>query len=82
MKLPAGFRLELVACGTARSTSRPASVGTSAGGSSFAELHGYNLEGQYDIEELNKTGKLDRVVRRLDADEKIKERARAKCTAP
>ena len=32
-----------------------------------SELHGYNLEGQYDIEALNKTGKLDRVVRRIAA---------------
>ncbi len=41
------------------------------------ELHGYNLEGQYDIEELNKTGKLDRVVQRIQADERHKKAADA-----
>ena len=25
-----------------------------------SELHGYNLEGQFDIEELNKSGELDK----------------------
>lgn len=39
------------------------------------ELHGYNLEGQLDIEELNKTGKLDTQVRRVQADEKFKRAA-------
>ncbi|HEU0038389.1 MAG TPA: PVC-type heme-binding CxxCH protein, partial [Verrucomicrobiae bacterium] len=41
------------------------------------ELHGYNLEGQYDIEELNRAGKLDREVRRIQANEQAKEAARA-----
>lgn len=41
------------------------------------ELHGYNLEGQLDIEELNKTGKLDMQVRRVEADDKFKEAAKA-----
>src|SRR5262249_55990784 len=41
------------------------------------ELHGYNLAGQLDIEELNKTGKLDTQVRRVQADEKFKRAARA-----
>ena len=31
------------------------------------EIHGYNLEGYYDILELNKTGVLDTKVRRVDA---------------
>src|SRR5205807_1377096 len=39
------------------------------------ELHGYNLEGQYDIEELNKTGQLDRQVRRIQANPQAKQRA-------
>ena len=37
-----------------------------------SELHGYNLPGQLDIEELNKTGKLDTQVRRVQADEKFR----------
>jgi len=40
-----------------------------------SELHGYNLEGQYDIEALNETGQLDRVVRRVQADEAAKKKA-------
>jgi glucose/arabinose dehydrogenase len=41
------------------------------------ELHGYNLEGQYDIDELNKTGQLDREVRRIQANPRAKEAALA-----
>ncbi len=41
------------------------------------ELHGYNVEGQYDIEELNKTGKLDMEVRRIQASDAAKQRAKA-----
>lgn len=41
------------------------------------ELHGYNLEGQYDIDELNKTGQLDRVVRRIQANDAAKKAAEA-----
>ena len=41
------------------------------------ELHGYNVEGQYDIDELNKTGKLDMEVRRIQAAEAAKQRAQA-----
>ena len=40
-----------------------------------SELHGYNLEGQYDIEALNETGQLDRTVRRIQADEVAKKKA-------
>jgi putative membrane-bound dehydrogenase-like protein len=40
-----------------------------------SELHGYNLEGQLDVEELNKTGQLDTQVRRVQADEKFKQAA-------
>ena len=42
-----------------------------------SELHGYNLEGQLDIEELNKTGQLDTQVRRVEADEKFKQAAKS-----
>ena len=66
VKLPAGFRLELVA--TEPVISQPSGVCWDSQGRLFVcELHGYNLEGQYDVEALNKTGKLDRVVRRLAA---------------
>ena len=41
------------------------------------ELHGYNVEGQYDIDELNKTGRLDLEVRRIQASDAAKERAKA-----
>jgi putative membrane-bound dehydrogenase-like protein len=76
VKLPAGFRLELVAAEPL--INEPSGVCWDERGRLFvSELHGYNLEGQYDIEELNKTGKLDHEVRRLDADERIKQRARA-----
>jgi len=40
-----------------------------------SELHGYNLAGQLDIEELNKTGKLDTQVRRVQVDAKHKHAA-------
>ena len=42
-----------------------------------SELHGYNLAGQLDIEELNKTGMLDTKVRRTQAGEKFKQAADA-----
>lgn len=74
--LPAGFRLELVA--SEPLVREPSGVCWDESGQLFVcELHGYNLEGQYDIEELNKTGQLDRVVRRLDANEQAKQAAKA-----
>lgn len=42
-----------------------------------SELHGYNLEGQHDIDELNKTGQLDLEVRRIQAGEEAKKKAEA-----
>src|SRR5215468_5533775 len=66
-KVPAGFRIELVA--SEPLIREPSGVCWDEHGQLFVcELHGYNLEGQYDIEELNKTGQLDRVVRRIQAD--------------
>ena len=50
--LPAGFRLELVAAEPV--VREPSGVCWDERGRMFVcELHGYNLEGQYDIEELN-----------------------------
>jgi len=75
-KLPDGFRMEVVA-------SEPLLASPSAacwderGRMFVSELHGYNLAGQLDIEELNKTGKLDTQVRRVQADEKFKVAARS-----
>lgn len=39
------------------------------------EIYGYNLEGHYDVQELNKTGELDMKVRRVLAPKEILERA-------
>jgi putative membrane-bound dehydrogenase-like protein len=66
VKLPPGFRLELVAAEPL--VRQPSGVCWDAQGRLFVcELHGYNLEGQYDVEALNETGELDRVVRRISA---------------
>ena len=74
MKLPAGFRLELIAAEPL--IRQPSGMCWDERGRLFVcELHGYNLEGQYDIEALNKTGKLDRVVRRLQADAEARHKA-------
>ena len=76
VKLPPGFRLELIA--SEPLVREPSGVCWDEHGRLFVcELHGYNLEGQYDIEELNRAGKLDREVRRIQANEQAKEAARA-----
>jgi putative membrane-bound dehydrogenase-like protein len=75
-RLPDGFRMELVA--SEPLIREPSGVCWDERGQCFVcELHGYNLEGQYDVEALNKTGHLDRVVRRLQADEQAKAAAEA-----
>src|ERR1700761_8448959 len=54
-KLPEGFKLELVAAEPL--IHEPSGVCWDARGRLFVcELHGYNVEGQLDIEELNKSG--------------------------
>lgn len=40
------------------------------------ELHGYNLEGHLEIQELNKTGKLDKAIRRKFASKEMVAQAR------
>jgi putative membrane-bound dehydrogenase-like protein len=69
--LPDGFRVEVVA--SEPQIASPSAVCWDERGRMFVgELHGYNLEGQLDIEELNKSGKLDTQVRRVEADDKFK----------
>ena len=76
VRLPDGFRLELVA--SEPLIRQPSGLCWDAEGNLFvAELHGYNREGQFDIEELNKTGELDRLVRRIAANEDAMRRAEA-----
>ena len=73
-KLPTGFRMEVVA--SEPLIASPSAVCWDERGRMFvSELHGYNLAGQLDIEELNQTGKLDTQVRRVQADEKFKKAA-------
>src|SRR5213594_625677 len=75
-RLPDGFRMEVVA--SEPLIASPSAVCWDERGQMFvSELHGYNLAGQLDIEELNKTGKLDTQVRRVQADEKFKRAAKA-----
>ncbi len=75
-RLPPGFRMELVA--SEPLITEPSGVCWDEHGRLYvSELHGYNLEGQYDIEELNRTGQLDKVVRRIQANEKAKAAALA-----
>src|SRR5881296_3895237 len=65
-KLPGGFRMEVVA--SEPLIASPSAVCWDERGRMFVcELHGYNLAGQLDIEELNKTGQLDTQVRRVPA---------------
>lgn len=73
-RVPPGYRVELIA--SEPLVREPSGICWDERGRMFvSELHGYNLEGQYDIEELNKTGKLDRVVRRVQAAERHKKAA-------
>src|SRR5258708_31970738 len=75
-KLPDGFRMEVVA--SEPLIASPSAVCWDERGRMFvSELHGYNLAGQLDIEELNRTGKLDTQVRRVQADEKFKRPAQS-----
>lgn len=74
--LPDGFRMELVAAEPL--IAAPSGIGWDEYGQMFvSELHGYNLAGQLDIEELNQTGKLDTQVRRVQADERHRKAAEA-----
>ena len=73
-KVPAGFRLELIA--SEPLIASPTGVCWGADGRLYvSELHGYNLEGQLEIEALNRSGILDTKVRRVQAAEKYKRAA-------
>lgn len=75
-RLPEGFRIQLVA--SEPLIREPSGICWDAQGRlHVTELHGYNLEGQYDIEELNQKGELDRVVRRIQANDRAKRAAEA-----
>jgi putative membrane-bound dehydrogenase-like protein len=73
--LPAGFRLELIA--SEPMIREPSGMCWDEKGRLYVcELHGYNYEGQLDIEELNKTGTLDREVRRYFVEPRLMEKAK------
>lgn len=64
VKLPPGFRLDIVAAEPL--VREPSAMAFDEFGRLFVcEIHGYNHDGYLDIIELNKTGKLDREVRRV-----------------
>jgi hypothetical protein len=73
-RLPEGFRIELAA--TEPHVAEPTGMCFDARGRTFVcELRGYNRDGYYDIVELNKTGMLDKKVRRIPASKEAEERA-------
>ena len=64
LRLPEGFRIELVA--SEPLVVEPSCVVFDERGRMFvSEIHGFNLEGEIDVAELNKSGKIDRTVRRI-----------------
>ncbi|NLF68050.1 MAG: c-type cytochrome [Candidatus Anammoximicrobium sp.] len=73
-QLAPGFRIELVAAEP--HVADPVAMDFDARGRIFVcELHGYNLEGYLDVQELNKTGVLDTAVRRIPANPEAIKRA-------
>lgn len=74
--LPPGYAMKLIA--SEPLINEPSGVCWDERGRMIVcELHGYNIEGQYDIDELNKSGRLDLEVRRIQASEAAKHRAKA-----
>ncbi|HLU47942.1 MAG TPA: hypothetical protein VK116_07650, partial [Planctomycetota bacterium] len=70
-----GFEVDLVAAEPL--IADPTAIAWDEHGRLFvAELHGYNLEGHLDVVELNKTGVLDREVRRIPASPEAREAAK------
>lgn len=65
-QVPPGFHVELVAAEPL--VADPVAIDFDAHSRLFVcEIHGYNLEGYLDVLELNKTGVLDKAVRRVPA---------------
>ncbi len=65
-QLPKGFHIELVAAEPL--VADPVAMDFDTRGRIFVcEIHGYNLEGYLDVLEANKTGVLDKAVRRIPA---------------
>ena len=74
IRVPKGLRVEVAA--SEPLLADPTDMAFDAQGRIFVcELHGYNLEGYYDILELNKTGVLDTKVYRIDASREAQDRA-------
>ena len=64
IRLPDGFQIDLVASEPV--VKEPSGIAFDEHGRVFVcELHGYNIEGHIDTQELNKSGKLDKTVRRI-----------------
>jgi len=75
-QVPAGYQIRLLA--SEPLIREPSGICWDDKGRCFVcELHGYNVEGQYDIDELNKSGQLDLEVRRIQASEAAKKKAEA-----
>jgi len=75
-QLSEGFRIELAAAEPLLDD--PTAMAFDAQGRLFVcELHGYNLDGYYDVMELNKTGVLDKKVRRIPATPEAIKKAEA-----
>lgn len=73
-RLPEGFRMELVAAEP--HLREPTGISFDAQGRIYVgAIHGYNLDGYYDIIELNKTGALDKAVRRIPASREARAKA-------
>lgn len=75
-RLPAGLSIRLLACEPL--IHEPSGVAWDERGRVFVcELHGYNVEGQHDIDALNQSGQLDLEVRRVQASDEAKKKAEA-----
>jgi len=75
-QVPSGYQIRLLA--SEPLIHEPSGICWDDKGRCFVcELHGYNVEGQYDIDELNKSGQLDLEVRRIQASEAAKKKAEA-----
>ena len=73
-KLTEGFRIDLIA--SEPLIKDPSCIAWDSKGQLFVtEIYGYNLEGHLDVTELNKTGKLDKSIRRIRVGPELKAEA-------